>query len=198
MPSRQAATVQHAARTDHTIPRRPKAPDDITGIPADAELKPFPGSTAANRELALAWAEQALSRNNRQFGLRALALLDPIFAADHTDAPVGDQLAQLLDKAGKQDQACAIFLEISGLKDVSPAALVNAGACLANAAKINDAIALWKRALEKNSGEESARLNLAVALFRAGDLSSARATLRQGLELDPFWSRARELLAAMQ
>jgi hypothetical protein len=198
MPSRESATVQHAARTDHTIPRRPQTSSELTGIPADAELKPFPGSTAANRELGLAWAEQALSRNSRQFGLRALALLDPIFAAGHTDAPVGDSLAQLLDKAGKQDQACAIFLEISGLPDASPAALVNAGTCLANSGKANEAIALWNRALEKNSGEESARLNLAVGLFRAGDLSSARATLRQGLELDPFWSRARELLEAMQ
>jgi hypothetical protein len=198
MPSREAATVQHAAQTDHSIPRRPQASSAITGIPADAELTPFPGSTAANRELGLAYAEQALSRNNRPLGLRALALLDPVFAADHTDAPVGDQLAQLLDKAGKPDQACAIFLEIPDVKDVSPAALVNAGTCLANAGKPKDATALWKRALEKNSGEESARLNLAVALFRAGDAASARATLQQGLQLDPFWSRARELLAAMQ
>jgi tetratricopeptide (TPR) repeat protein len=198
MPSREAATVQHAAQTDHAIPRRPQPGRDSIGVPADAELAPFPGSASSNRELGLAYAEQALSRNSRQFGLRALALLGPIYAADHTDAPVGDQLAQLLDKAGKQDEACNIFLQISALQDVSPAALVNAGTCLASSGKPNDAISLWKRALEKNSGEESARLNLAVALFRAGDAASARATLRQGLELDPFWSRARELFAAMQ
>jgi Tfp pilus assembly protein PilF len=198
MPSREAATIQHAAQTDHAIPRRPKAPTELSGVPADAELTPFPGSTAATRELGLAYAEQALSRNNRQFGLRALTLLDPVFAADHSDASVGDQLAQLLDKAGKPDRACTIFLEISGLKDVSPAALVNAGTCLANTGRASDAIALWKRALEKNSGEESARLNLAVALFRSSDATSARATLQPGLALDPFWSRARELLAAMQ
>jgi tetratricopeptide (TPR) repeat protein len=198
MVSRPAATVQHAAQTDHSIPRRPATIPDATEIPDDTQLTPFPGSTATDRETGLAYAEEALALNNRRLGIRALDLLNPLYAAHPGDSQVADQLAQLLDKAGRQNQACEIFQRISGNGDVPAAALVNAGTCLANAGRAEDAIALWKKALEKNPAEESARLNLAVALYRAGDAAQARATLEDALRLNPFFDRARNLLAEMR
>src|SRR5262249_30052541 len=142
--------------------------------------------------------EEALARNNPRLGVRALELLSLVYSAQPNDPQVADQFAQLLDKAGRQDQACEVFQRISANSDAPGAALVNAGTCFAGAGRIEDAIALWKKALEKNPGEESARLNLAVALYRAGDTVHARATLENALRLDPFFTRARELLAEMR
>ncbi len=198
MASRPAATVQHAAQTDHSIPRRPATMPETTVIPDDAQLTPFPGSTATDRETGLAYAEEALTRNNRRLGIRALELLSPVYSAHPNDSRVADQFAQLLDKAGRQNQSCEIFQRISGNSDAPAAALVNAGTCLANAGRAEDSIALWKKALEKNPGEESARLNLAVALYRSGDAAHARATLEDALRLDPFFARARDLLVEIQ
>jgi hypothetical protein len=197
MGSRPAATVQHAAQTDHTIPRRTALIPDTTTIPDDAQLAPFPGSTAGNRETGLAYAEQALTRNDRRLGIRALELLRSVYSATPNDALVADQLAQLLDKAGRQNEACEIYERLATVRDAPPGALVNAGICLANAAQTEQAITLWRKALEKNPGQESARLNLAVALYRTGDAAQARATLEDALRLDPFFTRARDLLAEM-
>jgi hypothetical protein len=195
MVARPAATVQHAAQTDHTIPRRPTTSPLLTAIPDNAELTPFPGSTATDRETGLAYAEEALTHNNRRLGVRALELLSPVYSAHANDAQVADQYAQLLDKAGRQNQACEIFQRLSGNSDAPAAAMINAGTCLADAARPEQAIALWKKAIEKNPAEESARLNLAVALYRTGDTVQARATLEEALRLDPFFTRARDLLA---
>ena len=87
MPSAPAATVQHAAFTDHSIPRRPRKPEVP---PAEASLAPFPGSAATNRELGLGYATLALQDNNRVWGARAFELL-----RNETDAKSLDQLAQL-------------------------------------------------------------------------------------------------------
>ena len=198
MVSRPAATVQHAAQTDHTIPRRPARIPDATVIPDDAQLTLFPGSTASDRETGLAYAEEALVDNNRRFGIRALELLSPVYAAHPSDSQVADQFAQLLDKAGRQNQACEIFQRVSGDSDAPAAALVNAGVCLASAGHTEDAIAFWRKALAKNPGEESARLNLAVALFRSGNSTQARATLQDAIRLDPFFTRARDMLAEIR
>jgi len=198
MVSRPAATVQHAAQTDHTIPRRPATSPDTTVIPDDAQLAPFPGSAATERETGLAYAEQALARNNRRFGMRAIELLTPAYSAHPNDSQIADQLAQLLDKAGRQNQACEIFQHVARNSDAPAAALVNAGICLVNAGRTEDAIALWQQALAKNPGEESARLNLAVALYRSGNSTQARGALEDGLRLDPFFTRARDLLAKMR
>ena len=198
MVSRPAATVQHAAQTDHTIPRRPATIPETTVIPDDAQLTLFPGSTATDRETGLAYAEEALAHNNRDFGIRAIELLSPVYSAHPSDSQVADQLAQLLDKAERQNQACEVFQHASGNSDAPVAALVNAGVCLASAGRTQDAIAFWQKALAKNPGEESARLNLAVALYRSGNSAQARATLEYALRLDPFFSRARDLLAEMR
>ena len=196
--SRPAATVQHAAQTDHTLPRRPATIPDTTVIPDDAQLAPFPGSAATKSRNSSGVRQQALAHNNRRFGMRAIELLTPAYSAHPNDSQIADQLAQLLDKAGRQNQACEIFQHVAGNSDAPAAALVNAGICLVNAGRTEDAIALWQQALAKNPGQRSARLNLAVALYRSGNSTQAHGALEDGLRLDPFFTRARDLLAKMR
>ena len=189
MPSAPAATVQHAAFTDHSIPRLPRAQ---TTLPADAILSPFPGSTASDRDLGLAYATLALESNNRAWGMRAVKLLEPA-----SDSKAVDQLAQLYDRMGKENEACAMYERVVDADPTATGATVNLGTCLAKQGKVEESIRLWKDAVARNPGLESARFNLAVALYRLGKTSDARATLDEALKFNPASKRARELLRAM-
>jgi len=44
---------------------------------------------------------------------------------------------------------------------------------------------------------EAARLNLAVAQYRSGNMEAARANLRTALKYDPFSQRAQQLLQSL-
>jgi Tfp pilus assembly protein PilF len=195
MASTPIATVQHAAQADHTISRTPRAPEPA--LSDDASLVPFPGSASGDRELGLAYASEALSGNNRVWGMRAFALLKKVAAARPGDAAVTVQLAQLYDRMGQEQQACELFAR--AVKDgvSGPGALVNLGACQAKSGDIDSAMISWTRALQRNPALESARLNLAVAQRQSGNLDGARANLETALKYDPFSQRAQELLRSL-
>jgi tetratricopeptide (TPR) repeat protein len=197
MAPKPLATVQHAAQTDHTIPRRPSS--DAPARPSgEAELVAFPGTSVAGRELGLAYAQQAIEQNDRTLGLRALGLLESAIARRPDDLAVADQLAQLYDRAGKEPDACRLYTHVTEGPRPPAGALVNAGNCDAAAGRINDAILLWRRALEANPGEEAARSNLAIALARTGEIAAARTILQEGLDLNPASRRLRDILNTIE
>jgi predicted CXXCH cytochrome family protein len=195
MPSKPIGTVQHAALVDHTISRVPGAPEPA--VSDDAPLIPFPGSTAGDRELGLAYASVALSHNNRVWGMRAFALLKEVAAAHPGDAAVMVQLAQLYDRMGQEQQACEFFARVVRDGASGPGALVNQGACQAKSGDIDGAMTSWARALQWNPALEAARLNLAVAQRQSGNTEAARTNLETALKYDPFSQRAHELLRSM-
>jgi predicted CXXCH cytochrome family protein len=196
MPSRRIATVQHAAQVDHTISRVPgDAPDSY--LPADAVLLPFPGSSSDDRELGLAYANEALPKNNRVWGMRALALLQKAAAANPGDTSVEVQLAQLYDRMGQNQQACDLFAQAAAKDQSTPGALVNLGTCQAKRGELDNAMKSWSEALKRNPALEAARVNLAVAQFQSGKVEEARANLQTALRFDPFSKRARELLDSL-
>ncbi len=196
MPSKAIGTVQHAAQVDHTISRIPgNAPE--SGVPENASLIPFPGSTGGDRELGLAYASEALPRNNRAWGMRAFALLKKVADAHPEDASVSLQLAQLYDRMGQEQQACELFEQAVKGGASGTAALVDLGACQAKRGDIDGAMTSWIQALQRNPAIEAARLNLAVAQLQSGKTDSARATLETALKYDPFSQRVRDLLRSM-
>ena len=154
----------------------------------------FPGTSASGRELGLAYAQQALERNDREFGLRALGLLEPALASHPDDPAVADQLAQLYDRAGRKSGRVPAILQVAGEASTPTGALINAGICNAADGKIDTAILLWRRALAANPGEEAARSNLAIALARTGKIAAAQTLLQEGLNLDPASGRLRDIL----
>jgi hypothetical protein len=197
MRSKPMVTVQHAVQTDHTISRKPSV-NALPDLSSESELVAFPGTSVSGRELGLGYAQQALERNDRAMGRRAVSLLESTLANHHDDTAVGDQLAQLYDRAGKQSEACRLYIQIAEGAHAPVGALINAGTCNAAAQMIEDAIRLWRRALNANPGEEGARSNLALALARTGNIAAARTLLREGLELNPASPRLRDFMSAME
>lgn len=196
MPRQPVETVQHATRVDHRIQRIPEASGN-GGIPDSANLIPFPGSTTRDRELGLAYAAEALSRNNPAWGKRAIPLLGTALASGQIDPVVVNQLAQLYDRAGDENAACALYAQ-AAKTDAPPAAvLVNLGNCQATGGDVSSAMANWTHALQMNPGLGAARLNLAVAQYRSGEVAAARASLQAALRYDPLSARARELLVSL-
>ena len=195
MPSKAIGAVQHSAQTDHTILRIPRK--DHEAPAADASLIPFPGSSAGHRELALAYASEALAHNNRTWGTRAISLLKETLAAYPDDAVAAEQLAQLYDRAGRAAAACELFGKAVRESLPGVGALVNFGNCQADRGDMDAAMTSWSQALRRNPGLEAARLNLAVAQYRSGNIEAARANLRTALKYDPFSQRARELLQSI-
>jgi tetratricopeptide (TPR) repeat protein len=193
MPSKLISTVPHAAQIDHTIPRSPAA-QPPESIPDTATLTPFPGSSKGDRELALAYAGEATTRNRRRWAMLALPLLQAALAAHPDDAASADQLAQIYDRMGRTKDACDLFAKAA---NAAPGALVNLGTCQASGGDLEAAIKSWSAALEQNPGFEPARLNLAVAQFRSGNAEAARASLAAALRFDPFSRRALDLLQAL-
>jgi tetratricopeptide (TPR) repeat protein len=196
MATKPMVTVQHAAQTDHTIPRVARVA--AIGNQSETSLTPFPGTAPPERETALAYASAALEANDRALGMQAFEMLRALLPRLPADVTVADQLAQLYDKRGQSTEACRLFLDAANSDTPPTGALVNAGGCLAKAERLTEAIELWKKALHQNPAEEAARLNLAVALARSGDVTAARATLQEGLRFDPFFSKASQLLADLR
>ena len=190
MPRTSAATVQHAALTDHTIPRRPQSRHPNVDVARDAKLKLFGAGQASERDLGLAYASIAMTQNNNVWASRAVTLLEKA----PPDAKVLTQLAQLVERRGDQERACTLYERAVAADAGSEAASVNLGICRASSGNLTEAIRLWKDACSRNPGFEAARLNLAVALFRSGKTAAARSTLEEGLRFNPASPRARSML----
>jgi hypothetical protein len=197
MPKRAAETVQHAALTDHSIPRRPHEASR-TEIPNDVSLVPFAGFEAGERDLGLAYATIALRDNNAVWGRRAVDLLRKAVADSPDDGKAASRLAQLYDHMGRDKEACSLYAQAVAADKLDTAAAVNLGTCFANDGKLAESMRLWTGALERNPALESARLNIAVARYREGDASAARAILQQGLKFNPASRGIRQLLREME
>ena len=190
MPRTSAATVQHAALTDHTIPSRPQPARPSVDVPRDAKLKLFGGGEASPRDLGLAYASIALTQNNDVWQNRAVTLLEKA----PPDAKVLTQLAQLVERRGDQQRACGLYNRAVAADAGSGAASVNLGICRASSGDLKEALRLWEDAISRNPGLEAARLNLAVALYRTGNADAARSTLTEGLRFNPVSLKARSML----
>lgn len=197
MPRTPAVTVQHAAFTDHSILRRPR-PDRPADGPADSALAPFQGFESTGRELGLAYATIAIRDDNRALGMRAFDLLSKANAIAPDDIKVSSRLAQLYDRMGREGQACELYARIVAADATQNAAAVNLGICLAKEGKLEESMRLWKSALQRSPVLESARLNLAVAQYRNGDVAAARASLTEGLKFNPVSTKALQLLREME
>ncbi|MGI8990915.1 MAG: tetratricopeptide repeat protein [Bryobacteraceae bacterium] len=189
MPRALAVTVQHAAYTDHSIPRLPRSQAPIP-IPPDARLVPFDGFSGHDRELGLAYAAVALQDSNRIWGTRALELLQRL----PDDGKVTPTLAALYDRQGNREQSCTLYARALKLDDTAPVTAINYGTCLATEGKLDEAMRLWSGVVQRNPGNEAARLNLAVAQFRSGRVAQARSNLNEALRFNPVSKRSRELL----
>jgi hypothetical protein len=184
MPKSPVRDAEHAAYTDHSIPRRPavSAGNGVSG--SGKELVPFwRGAPADARDLALAYATAALT--DASVRVRAFELLRVAEAKDPTDLAIATQLAQFYDRMGQPHRAVPLYERVIAGDAANVAALVNLGTLYAQGNRLAEAVALWQRALEANPAQTQVRMNVAVAQIRLGHREAGIASLQAALAFDP-------------
>ena len=176
MPKSLAADAGHGVFTDHSIPRDPGRVSNVSG---EKRLVAFLGAADA-RAFGIAYSETGDPRA-REFLERA----------QPADAEVLVRLAALERNSGR---AAALYEKALREDAANPAALVNLGALYAQAGRREDAVKLWRRALDANPAIWGAVLNLSQVLPAA----EARAALERYLSFNPGSKAARARLAALR
>lgn len=108
------------------------------------------------------------------------------------------QLAQLYDQLGNDEKALSLSERVLSLDPTQVSVMINLGGYYMKRGRSKDAMRLWSDAIARAPGLTSARVNLAVAQYRAGDRAAAEATLRKALEYDPDDGTTRQLLSEIQ
>jgi hypothetical protein len=190
MPKNPVIDVEHAVYTDHSIPRRPGTPPRQAAS-KDSLLVPFGKTAVSDTDLGLAYALAGASE-------RAFDLLKPIEAQQQDDVPALVQLAHLYDLRRNEDRAATLYERALRADPSQIAAANNLGVILLKRGRVADAIRLWSDVVARSPGSEAARMNLAAAQFRSGDLRSAEASLVKLLELNPGSTEARQMLTRVR
>jgi hypothetical protein len=196
MPKGAVTDAQHVVYTDHSIPRRPRLQ---AGPPSPkTELAPFGGGKAATRDLALAYAIAAGRTHGSADQARALRLLEEAARESPEDTEVLLYLAEIYRNGGREEESIPLYRRAIRLDPAQVTASVGLGAILFQRGQYPEAILLWQDALAKNPGVVLVGTNLAMAEWRAGDLGSAKETIRKVIDLSPAFQPARELLSRFE
>ncbi|HXJ42498.1 MAG TPA: tetratricopeptide repeat protein, partial [Bryobacteraceae bacterium] len=193
MPQSAVTDVQHAAYTDHSIPRRPAAASKAAST--NCLIEPFAGAPEPERDLALAYAQVAIEKNDPVCGTRAFELLRKLEPLNPRDPAILVQLAYLYDLRSKEAEAAALYERALESDPGQVTAAINLGAVLSKTGRVDRAMQLWKETLMRSPGAETASVNLALAQYRAGDTRSADVTLTRALRLSPGSPMLRRLLS---
>ncbi len=196
MPKSPAVDAPHVVFTDHSIPRRPR--QTPAGPPPDAELVPFGGGRASDRDLALAYAMVAQRERNAAYQSRAVTLLESAEREAPDDTEVLLYLAELYRNAERPDPAIPLYERAMRLDPAQVTASVGLGGIRMQRGEYRDAIRLWEDALSKNPGLPLVRVNLALAQWRVNDLRSAESNLEKAVDLNPGLAAAAELLLRLR
>lgn len=202
MPKKTVADGGHGVLTDHAIvkPGRRQAADLPSSADplAGATLMPFKGSPANDRELALAYAEAALTEENQAWSRKAFELLRKLEVQIPHDAQILYRLAYLHEQRGESDQAMVLYERARQKEPSLTVATVNLANQLAVRKRLPEAMSLWQKALAQNPGLEEARINLAIALAQSGRLAEANAALSTALEYNPDSPTVRRVLNTLK
>lgn len=192
MPASRVTDAEHVVYTDHSIPRRPGPRGEPP--PAGAPLVPFGGGPADQRDLGLAYAIAAQRDHNSADQSRAFDLLRAAAPQAQSDSEVLLYLAELYSRSSDERSAIPLYELAMRVDPAQLTASVSLGGIRLEHGQTEEAIRLWRDALSKNPGLVLVRMNLAVALIRVGDVTSAQATLEKALEFSPTFSAAAKLL----
>jgi hypothetical protein len=193
MPKNPVIDVAHAVYTDHSIPRRPRAPAREP-LSSKRVLKPFGGIPASDRDLGLAYAFVVEGERNPVYESLAFDLLKAAIAQQPNDIPALVQLAHLYGYRAEEDQAIALYEKAVRADPSQVIAATNLGTHLMKKGRADEAMRLWSDVLGRSPGMEIARMNLALARHLAGDSAAAEQVLKVGLDLNPGATGMRRLL----
>lgn len=188
MPKSAVTDAQHVVYTDHSLPRRPRKPASPN---RNADLVPFRGGGATDRDLGLAYA----IANQPE---RAVKLLESAERTAPNDPEVLVYLAEIYRNRSQEDRAAPLYERALRQDPSQLQALVGLGAIRLAQGRTGEATRLWSDALSRNPGLDLTRTNLAMAQWRNGDREAALATLRKGIELSPGFRPAKDLLERLR
>lgn len=191
MPSVRAADATAAFFTDHSIPRR------ATAAPASGsrQLRAFRGPTAP-REEGIAWARIAHGSQRPDDYERAHALLRAAHADGARDPAMLTTLAFLEDRAGNEDRALSLYLQVERSDPSQAEPLVNLGSIYAKRGRYQEAGRVWAEAVRRSPGLEAACVKLATLHLAAGRGAEAAATAQSCLEFHPDSAALKEIRRA--
>jgi len=183
MPKSPVVDAQHVVYTDHSIPRRPRGSE---ALPAqDTSLVAFGGGRVAPRDLALAYGIAASRSRSAAFQAKARKLLEEAERSDPNDVEVLLCLAEIYRNSDEGDLAVPLYQRAIRLDPEQVTGSVGLGGIMMERGQYSEAIRLWQDALSKNAGLELVRINMAVALWRSGDLKAAQVTLEKAIDVNP-------------
>ena len=173
MPKSPAADAAgHGVFTDHSIPR---VPGRGRAQPAASwNLRGFSAADTGGRELGLAYAEVGVRTGDRRQQAEAIRLL----TAAPQDAEVQVRLADLEERAGNSGRALTLYQSALRKDPNAVVALVNLGRLYGSSGLLDQAIALWREALQRNTCLAEAGANLQIALRAKKDTVGAEAVRR--------------------
>lgn len=192
MPGTSVGDADHLVYTDHSIPRRAVSRNRKPA--ADAPLIAFAGLPSSARDRGLAYAIVALREQNSVYSARAFDLLRD---AERQNPDDPETLAYLADlyKTRKDDRnAQRLYRRLYAVDRTQSSAPMNLGAYQMEQGHNDEAVRLFEEALRISPALVLVRLNLAVALTRAGKTGEARAVLQKALWFNPSFTAARQLL----
>ncbi len=196
--------VQHAAITDHRVPRKPAAlespsPPTVAGLP----LLNFHRETLAPRDrqslrdLGVALVRfsdehaDLVSAENRA---TATSLLEAAVRQHSDDWDAAEALAHLVWSNGQQPRSLELFQQVIAARPQREFSLYSAASRAQQLRQYERATDLWRRTIEVNPWVQRPHQSLALALGEQRNWTAAAEAARRALELFPGDGRSRQLL----
>ncbi len=197
MPRENSQDIAHEQVTDHRI-QIPHAPVAAGGSPEhSAELVTVGGVPATDRDLGLAYAQQA-QHGDRTSGEMALSLLRKAETSSSApDAELHTELGFLEQMNGDLRKAAQEYKSALAADAQDSTAKGNLAVLQAHAGDYPSAVKLWSEVFAADPTQIAAGFNLAVGQCRLGQKDAATATLQRVLVFSPDNDRARALAAAI-
>ena len=198
MPGQTANDVPHTTLTDHRILARPTRASLLPGRTIKlqllaADLFPVPPDEL-DRARGIAIGHQAETTGNPELLAQSLTLLGQSLSRQPGDLAVLNSLGNLLQRAGRLDEAKAVALEAHRLLPSHEAAIELLGMISIQKNDIESGLIWATKLAELNPYYSTAHWWKAYFLARQGQVQSAIASAERTLELDPTQVEPRRLL----
>ena len=203
-----ATEVNHAAATDHRVPRRAEGPAPARPTP---RRTPGPSELVAFRRDLTELPDAEVSRNLgvalmhmldrgpppdfvRRYAETALPLLDGALRRDPHDSDALQARGDALWALGRREEALSSYDTILSETPESEAALSSAGKLALEMNRPDAAQAYFDRAVRVNPWNGRYHQELAVVFFRRGDWDRSADECGESLRLEPTSAAPRSLL----
>ncbi len=186
MPRLRPTNVAHAAVTDHSIPRLPRAQPPQSGAPGP-ELKAWrePAVPLMARDLGLAYFDQAANKHSAGALQRSYQILSKLPPDQRQDPVVEADLASVLLQQNQLTLATQLFARAAAQQPSNARYAYCLGAALGRAGKTGEAIKELRRSIALDPSQPDPYLELAALYNRAGQEAESRGVIRAYLRFMP-------------